>query len=279
MKTLFAKSFRWMTGHRSRADYWSCSKLADRLRAKSGVTEKPGAATSEEWDSWHKANTGKWGYWLAEEGLDILQDIWMFIPDVYRNIRYYIRNRFIDKTHYLDTKLKKGSFHEMETRLLHGMFEALVDFVEYEKANMQRWSSDEKFKLPNKAAGLAYLGWEISLKDEGVGEAVHVAHVRQSEAAKETLALYYWWKYTRPLRKEPGEAVGLWEFQKAMRDKYCEDGDNIWGILGRSKDYTAEEQAENDRLFQASNDEEVRQYNEDTEMMIRLVNLRNTLWT
>jgi len=167
----------------------------------------------------------------------------------------------------------------METRLLHGMFEALVDFVEDEKAAMMRWTSDKKIKLPNKAAGLAYLGWEISLKDQKVGDPVHPAHVAQSERAKETLALYYWWKYTRPMRKEPGEAVGLWDFHDAMREKYCEDDDNMWGVLARRENYTAEEQAEDKRLFKASNEEETRQYDEDTEMMNRLVALRNSLWT
>jgi len=64
-----------------------------------------------------------------------------------------------------------------------------------------------------------------------------------------------------------------------MREKYCEDDDNMWGVLARRENYTAEEQAEDKRLFKASNEEETRQYDEDTEMMNRLVALRNSLWT
>lgn len=260
-----------------RPTYWSGSKLANWIRSKSGVTKKPNAATAEGWKSWHKTNKNGWGYWIAEEALDYLQDIWMFIPDVYHRVRVYIRNRYIDKPHYLDTKLKRGEWYEFETRLLHGMFEALVDFVEDEKAAMHRWSGDLNFKLPNAEMGIKYLEWEMTLAEEKPDDPDYYAMPEQAAKAKETLVIYKWWKYTRPLRKEPGEEVGLYLWYDEMRVKYGDKDSDMWGILGRK--YSEEDEAEHRRLLDESNKVEGDQYDEDSEMMIRLVKLRHSLWT
>jgi hypothetical protein len=62
-----------------RSRYWSCSKFADWLRG----TAKPGAATGRGWNEWKQAaqDTHPIRYWIVEEGLDYLQNIWMWIPD------------------------------------------------------------------------------------------------------------------------------------------------------------------------------------------------------
>ena len=79
-------------------NYWTCSKFADWLRG----TPKLGAGTSDEWDEWReKAKAKTFRYWLAEEGLDILQNIVMFIPDKIHAVKYYINNRWITRTHGL----------------------------------------------------------------------------------------------------------------------------------------------------------------------------------
>jgi len=273
-KYTLGRLYYWLVGHRSRPTYWTCGKFAAWIRSKTDVTKKPRSATTEGWNNWHKENKDKIGYWIAEEGLDILQDIWMFLPDVYNRIRIYIRNRYIDKTHYLNTKLKKGEYHDFQERLLHGMFEALVDFVEDEKAALKRWSDDEKFKLPNAEKGIEYLEWEMTLTDEDPDDPTRLSKSRQAEKACETLTLYRWWKEVRPHRKEPEEIVGLWAFYDKHRK---DDGENIFNLLG--KNLSPELEEERKRLFDESIKVETEQYNEDTEMMIRLVKLRDALWT
>lgn len=53
-------------------EYWSCSKFADWLRG----TPKINLGTSEEWNAWRKtAKEKKVRYWLTEEGLDFLKDL------------------------------------------------------------------------------------------------------------------------------------------------------------------------------------------------------------
>lgn len=280
MKKITLKGiYYWMVGPRSRRNYWTCSVVSAWICRNYEVTKKPSAATAEEWNEWHTKNKGKPGYWLAEEGLDILQDIWMFIPDVYHRVRFYLRNRFVDRPHLLDTKLKPGEYYEFDTRLLHGMMEALVTFVEDEKASMQRWSSDEKFKLPNAEKGIEYLNWEMTLEEDDPDkpEGEKKILTRQAEDAKETLALYEWWKNIRPLRKEPGEVVGLWDFKESTRKDTDEEDDSIWRIMGRKM--SPEDKKEYHRLMDESNRVETEQYQEDTDMMIRLIKMRRGLWT
>ena len=161
-----------------RSTYWSCSKFADWLRG----TAKPKAATEEEWDVWHKsAQVKNMRYWLAENGLDYFQDFVSWPTDRIADLRRYINNRWISKTHAMTSNLKRGEWYEFETRLLHSAFDTLVDFVEIEQAWMQVVFCDEerkKYKVPwyrtvlrfkswrCPEAGLAHLQWAAALKND-----------------------------------------------------------------------------------------------------------------
>lgn len=233
------KVFLTLGGFRTRRYYWSCSKFARWIDRAFGVPVKPKYATLEEWKMYRElcknnpSRKVRVGYWIAETGLDYIQDIILFPYDVYRNIRYYIRNRYITKTHVLPTSLKPGQWYDLDTRILHGVFTSLVDFVEQEKGHM--WnitrSNDESTFSSKRQSGLAYLDWEIGLGDECPN---------QSAAAKEIKELYTWWKYQRPQRPDP------------------------WG----------DDVVDENRL-----DLEAKQHDEDTEMLIRVMNIRGSLWT
>ena len=60
-------------------NYWSCSKFANWLRG----TNKLRCGTSLEWKQWNRASkeAHPFRYWLVEEGLDYLQDVWCYIPE------------------------------------------------------------------------------------------------------------------------------------------------------------------------------------------------------
>ena len=85
-------------------------------------------------------------YWLAEEGLDHVQKIINRPRNRLQDARHYIDNRWISKTHSLTSNLKKGQWHEFETRLLYSTFDSLVDFVEIELAWFHMACSDEAYK-------------------------------------------------------------------------------------------------------------------------------------
>lgn len=266
--------YYWFTGHPCRYNYWSCSEFAATLRKIFGVTEKPFAETTEGWCRWKSENVGKFGYWVTETLLDRIQDVYLFIPDVYSNVKLYIRNRYIDKPHYIDTKLQKGKWHEIERRMLHGLFEMLVDFIEVEKASRQILSEHmhdpnktawEKDQIPSREAGLKYLDWEIGLSEEG--------GLRQSEDAAEIKELYLWWKDIRPNRPDPMEESG-WS-------AYCEEerlaGRGLFGC--NSEEKSDEDEQHSHDIMNHMNELKHAYDDEDTNMLIRLVKIRKACWT
>ena len=132
-----------------RNKYWTCSKFADWLRG----TMKPESETIEGWDSWRIEAEKKHPYrfWLAEEGLDAIQNVVMFIPNKLYDIKYNLLNRFVTRTHTLTSNLKRGQWHELDERILHSLFDELVNFVEVELAASNfRWDEEtrKKYRVP-----------------------------------------------------------------------------------------------------------------------------------
>jgi hypothetical protein len=270
------------------ASYWSCSKAADWLRG----TKKPGAATGEGWDEWNaKAETEHpIRYWLAEEGLGKVQDFVTWPRRKLGSIRNYVTNRFVSKTHALTSTLKKGQWHEYEERLLHSMFDSLVDYVEIEVAwHHVAWGDEkDKYKSTHRfwwnewrcpEAGVDHLNWEASLvcdKNMGVDEDSpnYGKPTNQAENAIEILALYTWWKVGRPARPDPYEASGWSAWSKAREEKRGDTPRRMFRS-GRTK----EDRAESSRLFKLVGKIEAEYDKEDTDMMIRLVKIRNGMWT
>ena len=274
-------------------DYWTCSKFADWLRG----TMKPGAATSKEWREWRVEAKAAHPirFWIAEEGLDKLQDVWMWIPERINDIRYYINNRWLHQTHgMMSHSLKPGKWHEFESRLLHSAFDQLVDFVEIEQAwHHCVWSEEAraKFETPwwqrnwffrwGKVwrcpdAGIEHLVWASGLTqnenwgldktNENYGLPTH-----QAVAAKEILELYRWWKHVRPERPDPMDASG-WSAYCEMRRQRGHDFLDF-------EDKSPEEAEMSKTALEKSNQIEEAYNKEDEEMLIRLVKIRHALWT
>lgn len=276
------------------SNYWSCTKFADWVRG----TPKIGAGTEQEWRAWENiAKTKKLRYWLAEEGLDHLQNTINWPRNRLRDIRHYIDNRWISKTHTLTSNLKRGQWHEFETRLFYSTFDSLVDFVEIELAGFNMVCSDEaykKYKTPwyrslfrfsscrCPEAGMEYLNWAASLShdedwvdqnDPDFGKPTN-----QALAAQETIALYKWWKEVRPMRQDPMEESGWSKYCEEKRKKTEVNGsDFILPVL--KDDETEEEKVLVRQILEICNKLEYEQENEDTEMLIRLIKIRKHLWT
>jgi hypothetical protein len=235
-------------------------------------------------------------YWLAEEGLDHLQNIINWPRNRVQDVRHYIDNRWISKTHALTSNLKKGQWHEFETRLLYSAFESLVDFVEIELAWFHMACSDEsykKYKTPwyrtvfrfnayrNPESGLEYLNWAATLhydedwvnpNDPDFGKPTN-----QALAAQETIVLYKWWKEVRPARQDPMEASGWSAYCNNIRQKAEVQGFDLTPVL--EEDETEEEKIQARQILEVCREMELEQENEDTEMLIRLVKIRTHLWT
>ena len=237
---------------RARINYWSCSRFADWIRG----TNKPFALGLDEWDVWRKniKKHSPFRYWLAEEGLDFLQDIANFPLDVYHTIEVYVRNRYIDKIHYLKTNLTPGQYYDLDWRILNGLFNELVIFVESEQAHLMKAHKDKRYKFVKgrcREAGLDYLKWAGQLKlNEDYGfnpdDEDYNKPTAQAKDAVKILELYNWW-LDRDYRVDP--------YTIYTKEK---DGKYYYRKIAKMED-------DYDK--------------EDTKMLIELVKIRSSLWT
>jgi len=275
-----------------RSHYWTCSKFADWLRG----TAKLSAGTSEEWDEWTTAAQMKhsFRYWLAEEGLDYLQRIVYYIPDKLNDIRYYINNRWVSRSHSLTAHprdIKPGQWQDVGNRFLPCLFNELVDFVEIEQAwHHCLWSDEMKTKhnVPwyrsgwlrwrtwrCPEAGLEYLRWAETLTNEEFldeGEKHKAEPTQQAISAKEIIELYTWWTTTYRNRPDPYDASGWTAYCELSR--MANGGKLSWGgdKTPKLKKACDEAHAELRRI-------EAEYEAEDEQMMIRLIKVRHALWT
>lgn len=257
---------------RSRTYYWNCSKIANLIRGSA----KPAGLTWEGWKQWkvEQQEEHPVRYWLAETGLSKLQNLLMFPIDVYREIKYYVCNRWIDKTHYLQTGLEPGHYYEFDHRLLHALFNELVIFVETEYASMAKHNSVNKkkknYKFKNgrcSEAGLDYLNWCCGLKYNkswGISKTdpQYGKLTPQALSAQKIKKLYLWWTLDRPYRPDPMKAAGLdWNERKE---------ESLFGGKVTRKELSEFKKLEK---IEKSYD------NEDTKMLVDLIKIRKEIWT
>ena len=278
-----------------RSTYWSCTKFADWLRG----TPKPAAGTSEEWRDWRRRARARhpWRWWLAEKGLDHIQGIWCYIPDKLYAVKYYVNNRWVTKTHSLTAHprdIKPGSWYDVGNRFLPCLFNELVNFVEVEQAWWHiAWDKQarEKYKPPfyawgwlrwrtwrSREAGLASLRWAASLVyDESYG--IQPTDPRfgqptpQAENAVECINLYLWWTQVRPARLDPHDASGWSEYCAETRG---DDEDSVFGLFNNNDAKSRQHRSD---MLNITRELEQRYEQEDEDMMIRLIKLRQFLWT
>ena len=236
-------------------------------------TDCPEAATLEAWDDWRDlAKQKPVRYWLVEEALPSIRRAILSPYTLYREITWYLRNRYISKSHALTSNLKRGQYHEFETRLLNSLFDELINFVEIEEAWMHQICNKEKrlswfgrlFKQRSPEDGLAHLKWasELIYDDSyGIDKSApeYGKRPHQALAADEILELYDWWKNKHNNRPDPMDACGWSDHCKLSRND--------------------QKKKDTKKLLDDLHDLEQAFEKEDTEMLVRLVKIRSNLWT
>ena len=237
------RRFRW--------NYWSCSRFADWVRGE----KKPLALGLNEWGDWRRHNAAKKPirFFLAETALDRIQDLWMLPCDIASSVRAWWHNRFVSKTHYLKTGLEPGKFHELDERIMHGLFNELVEFVEVDLAHMGSHGQGKKYKFTFgrcPEAGIDHLLWAKSLTFGGDGFAQegdpdYNNPTPQAESSAEILNLYTWWKRVRPFRPDPHEESRWSEFydQEESEDRHA--------AFNRLEEIEAEYEREDEAMLHA----------------------------
>ena len=276
-----------------RAQYWSCTKFADWIR---GI-EKGGAKTGRGWREWEAEAKTKHPirYWIAEEALDAVQNFIWWPVDKLHDVKYYVNNRWVSRTHSLTAHprdIKPGNWCDVGNRFLPCLFNELVDFVEMElawwhiawadpaekaKYTPPFWASGwfrwRTWRCPQ--AGLDNLKWqselvwkedEVGADNEKIGKPTY-----QAEKALEILALYKWWTEVYPNRPDPHDAGGWTAYCNMKRER----GDHMLDLEDRTP-----EEAEMAKTALDKTQEIEQVYDkEDEEMMIRLIKVRQSLWT
>lgn len=264
-----------------RSSYWSSSKFAKWIERRFGKFETPFALEWHEWDEWRtkiKAEAPK-TYWVTHVAFDSIQKFVMWPADKLNDIRYYVKNRYFDKLHYLPTGLEPGRYYDLDTRLLNATFGALVDFVEIEKAHMQIVFSDEKkpwrYRIPlmrfasyrSREHGLKHLAWESGLDDPNL--LPHERSDHQAETSRIVRDLYLWWKDERPNRPDPHATSGWFDLV---------ENTGFGTMLSTSKLTPAQRKVIDDS--RKSSQEIERAYDqEDEDNLIKLIKIRKSLWT
>lgn len=279
-----------------RSQYWSCTKFADWIR---GI-EKGGAKTGRGWREWEAE--GKQlhpiRYWIAEEALDAVQNfIWWPIDKLY-DIKYYINNRWVTRTHSLTAHprdIKPGQWQDVGYRFLPCLFNELVDFVEVELAWWHiAWSNQDEKKKYNAPfwatgwfrwrtwrcpqAGLDNLEWQRNLvwtEEEFGADHKNIGKpTYQAVKAQEILELYKWWTEVYPNRPDPMDASG-WSAVCERRRLKNGGGMGLFDDEGE----TAAEKRETSKALKLSQKIEEQYDKEDEAMLIRLIKIRKSLWT
>jgi hypothetical protein len=282
--------------YRFRSTYWTHNKWVQRVYTKLTGIVPLKSGTSEQWAQYRREQQKhRLATWLCEDVVDFVQNIVMYPIDVVSTVKYWFRNRFIFKEYCLVSKLDKNTGHSLCTTILHANFDALVNFVEIEKASMQRFCSSKqefinKFNIPkwkflpiinwvvvirSKQAGVEYLQWEATL--DSPTEEYPVPLDGQATAARKILELYNWWTVSRPSRVDPYDQLEV--FNNEMRTKYCIDPltDVLNGELNLRM--TEEENSAKEKCVQHCVEIEAQYEREDTAKLIELVSLRERLWT
>ena len=252
--------------HRFRARYWSCTRLADWIRG----TEKPLAGTMNEWETWKNIAKAKnkFRYWIAEEGLDTIQNILHYPLDLAQDIKYKIRMRFFLKPFALvSDSINRWSWTDLDSRILYCLFDELVKFVDIEMAWMYlRWNEEvrKKFNI-----GKFEKFWRVERVPLAGLESLQVRMAGPEEEwgnpgpYKEIFELYTWWKQ-RDSRPDPFEASG-------------------WASLPDTpyfrNDVPKEDKEKWDKVMEDLNRIEAEYEAEDEAMLIRLIKIRKHLWT
>jgi hypothetical protein len=166
-----------------------------------------------------------------------------------------------------------------------------VDFVEIEQAwHYCMWNDEEqkKYNVPwwrsgwlrwrtwrCPEAGLAYLNWASTLTNEEFlddDKKSEAEPTYQANAAKEIIELYTWWTTTYRNRPDPYEASGWTAACEASR---IANG----GRLSFSAEKDPVIKKASDKAHKLLQKIEAAYEKEDEAMMIRLIKIRQSLWT
>ena len=186
---------------------------------------------------------------LHDRKLTLWERVWLFgINQYVKNAYWWVKHRTVSRYNVVKLRSLKPGYYEVDTRLFAAMFDLLVEHVEEELTWMGFICSNRPKQLKWWQSKRKYVrAHKAELMNEHFTwcESLGVEDERQRNEAFEVHALYNWYKHERPKRVD-----WWWEHRKTNPDALNE-----------------------------STAMETEQFNQDTEMMVRLIKVRIGLWT
>ena len=188
----------------------------------------------------------------------------------FREAVWWVRHRTTDQYHIVTTELKPG-YYELEQRLLYSSFKLLVEYVEIGLAskNLDCDSKDPKVR------GLQYLDWEINEPQ---------CSQEQRDTAAAARLLYLWWTVERPRRLEPWSAPEIWGEVRSTENEQSKVPLvlSLLGIRKIGRRFRMGDKSRSDESRDAgavARATEEFYTHQDTSMLLKLVEIRSSLWT
>lgn len=220
----------------------------------------PNHATMNEWNEWHDKSRDRnpFIYFLSFDlPAFFRRNVYYKINGLYSNFRL----KYIRTFNQIKIKTLKYDYYDIDTRLLHGMFALLLEFVENEKSVMYEYSIEntaeakkELKKLSNLERGVKYLEWETTL-DQNPNS--YDYSPEQARAAKEILFLLQFWLNRKDMQHNRVLLVDSVRLNM------------IGNILPSNLQ----------KINDIQNNYEEKLDIEEEEMLIRLIKIRKHLWT
>jgi len=251
--------------------------------------KRPNALSAEGWGNWDALakKTHPIRFYLSETVRPFFSRIrYRTFTNPYDWFRYRTFNRY----HHVSTGLDPG-WRDVDAQMLSTNFTMLVDFIEIEKASCMLWTEGEKNtrrwwqKGPfdnwrDANLGVKHLLWEMKLsrtEEYGLkeGDSDYGEPTRQAMSAKEQYELYVWWKEYRPLREDPMDASGL----GAWYDEHRAEGDGIIAMMNANREARKGNEELHKTMMDLHTKIEEDHDTEDLNMLIRLMTIRQSLWS
>ena len=179
---------------------------------------------------------------------------------------YFIRWKILRHTNVIKIKTLEPGYHDKPEILIHANFQILVDFVEREWGCKTLEELNEKVIIEEESSD-SNTQWLDSAKE-------------QNRNSREIFDLYLWWTSLRPNRINPYDyidekirpvnvfvPVEWYDKEKTKPSMYRRDNQNT------------EHEAEYTKKIHEICKIEEDQLKEDTDMLVKLIGLRNHLWT
>jgi hypothetical protein len=226
------------------------SYLHEKLVSKVGpvsANSKVSGGTAEEWIAWDaKAKKEASTLYHIKETYDNIHN-WFSIKyqRYYKDVKYNLYHRFKQSHHIKPKGLKAGSWYEIDEMMLHGVMQLIVNYVE----------KQHPFEVEEYRKKLIAEENEFETLTE-----------KQQECAITSFQIYSWWKNYQ-YRKEEIENIYL------GMDSTWKEGEHI--MIG----FTQENLNKNRSIYDMIHKKEEELKNEETEMLIKAVKIRNLMWT